>query len=411
MKIHNRWFQLCASLLAMIMIGNLQYAWTLFVKPIQQGTGWKLSAIQYAATLFLLFQSLTQPAQGWLIDRLGPRLFFSIGAVFCGAGWAGLGHAATLPALYSCYALAGIGAALVYSGSIGSSLKWFSNKRGLAIGIMAAGFGGGAALFIPFISSSIRDQGYRATFVWSGILQGLIILIVAQFLRFPPAQPAAKTTEALPAPRLGRHQYSTREMLATAHFYFLYAAFFMMMVGGLLLTLNAGPIAAAWGIGAAVLATTASMNALASGFSRIFWGWISDHAGRESTMVVVFACNAASLLLFAMFGRTSGTWFVVTDALVLFTWGEIYVLFPATIGDYYGKGNATSNCAVLYSGKGLASIISGGIAALLFEHFGTWSACLYGSALLALLAAGIAYGLKASAPEHAVAMASEATSA
>src|SRR6185436_14916411 len=171
----------------MIMIANLQYSWTLFVKPMQQGTGWKLSEIQFAFTLFILFQTWVQPAQGWLIDRLGPRRFISAAGVLCGIGWGGLGFAKSLSMLYVLYVLAGIGAALVYGGCIGSALKWFKKERGLASGVMAAGFGGGTALFIPFIASMIQSRGYQATFLSTGIFQGVVILIVAQFLRHPAA--------------------------------------------------------------------------------------------------------------------------------------------------------------------------------------------------------------------------------
>jgi MFS transporter, OFA family, oxalate/formate antiporter len=400
-KINSRWFQLCASLVAMIMIANLQYAWTLFVKPLQQGTGWTLAEIQTAATLFVLFQTWVQPAQGWLIDRLGQRIFITIAGVLCGVGWAGLGYVTSLPMLYALYVMAGIGAALVYAGSMGSALKWFQEKRGLAVGIMAAGFGGGTALFIPFIHSSIQKQGYRATFVWTGIFQGLVILIVAQFLRHPPLQPATKknaetVTEDV-SPKLGRHQYSTREMLRTPQFYLLYAAFVMMVMGGLLLTLNAGPIAASWGISVAALAMATSLGALSNGMSRIFWGWISDRTSRELTIIVAFTLHAACLLMVATLGRLSGTYFTVTLVLAFFTWGEIYALFPAILADYYGTRCATSNTAVLYSAKGVASIFSGSVAALLYEHFGTWSASLYGSATLALVAATIAYSLRVAA--------------
>src|SRR5262249_28681411 len=195
--INNRWFQLCASLVAMIMIANLQYSWTLFVEPMRAATGWRLSDIQWAFTLFVLFQTWVQPAQGFLIDRLGPRVFTTIAGVVCGIGWTGLGVAHSLPALYTLYVLAGIGAALIYGGCMGSALKWFVQKRGLAAGVMAAGFGGGTALFVPFIASIIRTGGYRSAFIYTGIFQGVVILLVAQFLRHPAAQPA-------PAPAAGR---------------------------------------------------------------------------------------------------------------------------------------------------------------------------------------------------------------
>src|SRR5688572_14742472 len=218
-SLNNRWVQLCASLVAMIMIANLQYAWTLFVEPLQEGTGWRLSDIQGAFALFILFQTWVQPLDGWLIDRFGPRGFISIAGLLCGLGWAGLGYATTLPMLYTMYCIAGIGAAFVYSGSIGSALKWFKERRGLASGIMAAGFGGGTALFIPFISSMIASSGYRATFVATGVLQGAVILIVAQFLRHPPAEAASAKPAAGAAAQLGKRQFTTPEMLRTPQFY------------------------------------------------------------------------------------------------------------------------------------------------------------------------------------------------
>ncbi|HEV3217578.1 MAG TPA: oxalate/formate MFS antiporter [Vicinamibacterales bacterium] len=397
MKLYNRWFQLVASLVAMIMIANLQYSWTLFVKPMQAGNGWKLSDVQWAFTLFILFQTWVQPLDGWLIDRMGPRGLISVAGLLCGLGWAGMGYATSLPMLYTLYCLAGIGAAFVYSGSIGSALKWFKEHRGLASGIMAAGFGGGTALFIPFISSTIRTHGYRTAFIWTGLFQGVVILLVAQFLRHPPAEAraAAATTPASTA-QLGRRQFTTAEMLRTPQFYMLYAMFVMMATGGLLVTANAGPMSQSWGLTAAALTLAATLSPLANGGSRIFWGWASDRIGREMSMVIAFTLQAICLLMVLVFGQLSGALFALTLVLVYFTWGEIYSLFPATVGDYFGTRHATSNYSVLYTAKGVASIIGGGVGALLYERSGSWSSGFYGSALMALVAAGLAFGLRAS---------------
>ena len=403
MRIHNRWFQLACSVVAMLMIANFQYAWTLFVEPMRQSTGWKLSDIQYAFTLFILFQTWVQPAQGFLIDRLGPRVFATLAGVLCGVGWAGLGYAHSLPMLYVLYVTAGVGAALIYGGCIGSALKWFSAKeRGLAAGITAAAYGGGAALFIPFIATTIKGSGYQSAFISTGVFQGAIIIVVAQFLRHPPVQtvPAPAATRVV---ALGQHQFSTPQMLRTPQFYVLYMMFVMMATGGLLVTANAGPIAKAWGIPAAALALATSFNAIANGASRFFWGWVSDRIGRELAMGVGFSLQAVCLLAVLTLGRTSATWFTITLVAVFFTWGEVFSLFPSLTADYYGTKSATSNYGVMYSAKGVASIIGGGVAALLFERFGSWSACLYGSAALAAVAAVIAFSLRASKAKAIVA--------
>ncbi|HYE85901.1 MAG TPA: oxalate/formate MFS antiporter [Vicinamibacterales bacterium] len=395
MNVNNRWFQLVASLVAMIMIANLQYAWTLFVQPLQAGTGWRLSDIQFAFTLFILFQTWVQPLDGWLIDRLGPRGFISAAGLLCGLGWAGMGYATSLPMLYTLYCVAGTGAAFVYSGSIGSALKWFKDRRGLASGIMAAGFGGGTALFIPIISRIIADSGYQQAFIATGVVQGTIILIVAQFLRHPPHEPAAASPKpaAGAGSQVGKRQFTTLEVLRTPQFYFMYLAFVLMATGGLLVTANAGPMARSWGLPAAALTLAATLSPLANGASRVFWGWASDRLGREQTMVLTFVLQAIALFLVVAVGSQSSAMFSATLVFVYFTWGQIYSLFPATSGDYFGSKHATSNYAVLYTAKGVASILGGWVGAMLFERSGSWTTGFYSSAVMALIAAGIAFGL------------------
>jgi OFA family oxalate/formate antiporter-like MFS transporter len=393
-NVNNRWFQLVASVICMIMIANLQYAWTLFVGPLQAGTGWKLSDVQFAFTLFILFQTWVQPLDGWLIDRLGPRGFISVAGVLCGLGWAGMGYATTLPQLYALYCLAGTGAAFVYSGSIGSALKWFKDKRGLASGIIAAGFGGGTALFIPIISSIIANSGYRTAFIRTGIFQGLMILVAAQFLRHPKQEDSPKVATA--ATVVGKRQFTTLEVLRTPQFYAMYLAFVLMAIGGLLVTANAGPISKSWGLPAAALTLAATLSPLANGASRISWGWVSDRLGREQTMIVAFGLQAVALWMVVQFGSRSSAWFSTTLVLVYFTWGEVYSLFPAMSADYFGTKNATSNYAVLYSAKGVASIFGAWVGAKLYEGTGSWTTGFYVSAVMALVAAGIAFGLQQS---------------
>jgi OFA family oxalate/formate antiporter-like MFS transporter len=398
MTLQNRWVQLSASLVAMIMIANLQYAWTLFVRPIQHATGWKLSDVQWGFTLFILCQTWVQPFEGWLIDRLGQRRFITIAGVLCGVGWASLGWARTLPELYALYATAGVGASLVYGASMGSALKWFREQRGLASGIMAAGFASGTSLFIPVIARTIAADGYQAAFLRTGVFQGVIIVIVAQFLRMPPREAATKAAKV--GARIGAHQFTTGEMLASGHFYLLFVMFLLMGIGGLLVTAQVGPIATTWGFSSATLVLAATLSPLANGGGRIFWGLVSDRLGRERTMLIAFTLQAVCLWLVVSVGRTSPTWFIGTLLATYFTWGEIYALFPAALADYFGTRHATSNNCVLYTSKGVASILAGGLAAKLFETYGTWTPAFAASALMALTSAVLAIGLWRAAVAH-----------
>jgi MFS transporter, OFA family, oxalate/formate antiporter len=387
----NRWFRLAAAVIAMMMIANLQYGWTLFVDPLRAATHWKLSDVQWGFTLFIAFETWMMPCSGWLIDRIGPRMFLSVAGLLCGAGWAALGHATTLGELYTYYSLAGFGAALVYCGCTGIGLKWFPDRRGLAAGLIAAGFGSGAALFVPIIARILHQQDYRAAFLDTGIAQGLIIVLAAQFLQNP------LRTAALPAPRVTvrRHteDFNSLEMLKTPHFWTLFAMALMMGIGGLMVTAQVGPMAKTLKF-TSVLTLAATLNPLANGGGRLFWGWISDRFGRERTMTVAFLLHAGILLSVATLGHASAALFVVTIALVFFTWGEVYSLMPSACADIFGSKNASSNYSFLYSAKGVASIMGGGLAATLFEKTGSWDYGFYACAVLALISSGLAVMLR-----------------
>jgi OFA family oxalate/formate antiporter-like MFS transporter len=305
-----------------------------------------------------------------------------------------MGYATSLPMLYTLYCLAGVGAALVYSGCIGSALKWFQDRRGFAAGIIAAGFGGGTALFIPLIAYLIANRGYRSAFLWTGIIQGTAIFVVAQFLCHPSHAAIAAAPVRGGGTSASRPQFTTAEMVRTPQFYMMYIAMLLMGIGGLMVTAQAGPMAKSFGLAASALTLAATLSPLANGASRIFWGWASDRIGRERAMIIAFLLQAIALLLVVGVGRLSAGWFALSLVLVYFTWGEIYSLFPSMTGDYFGARHSTSNYGVMYTSKGVASIVGGGFAAVLFERFGSWSAAFYGTAALALIAAGLALALR-----------------
>ena len=391
----NRWVRLASATVAMIMIANFQYAWTLFVKPMigaHAEQGWKLSDVQWAFSIFIACQTWFMPSGGWLIDKIGPRQIMTVAGLLCGAGWALLSQANSLPALYAFYAAAGIGASLVYCGSMGVALKWFPDKRGLAAGITAAGFGSGTALFIPLIAHLLKSDGYRTTFMYTGIAQGALIMCAAQFLRSPkPGEVAAAPAKAKIRSR--GEDFTPSQMLRTSHFYLLYLMMFIMGVGGLMVTANLAKLAETFKITAAALLFAASMNPIANGASRLFWGWVSDHIGRERSMVVAFLIQAAALMSVPLLAPGSDTSFIVCLAMVYFSWGEIYVLFPSLAADFFGSRNASANYGFLYSTKGVAAIVGGGLAAMLFELTGSWSLVFYGGAVLAFGAALMAVWL------------------
>jgi MFS transporter, OFA family, oxalate/formate antiporter len=197
-------------------------------------------------------------------------------------------------------------------------------------------------------------------------------------------------------PKVRRHDlnFDASEMLRTPQFYFLYVAMLSIGIGGLMVTAQLKPVATNFKIGQAALTVALILTPLANGSSRILWGWVSDYLGREWTMFTAFLLQAVFLLAATTLGRSGDAAFVVLMVLVFLTWGELYSLFPAVLGDLYGSKNSAGNYSFLYSAKGVAALVGGGIAATLFEKTGTWNYAFFGSAALALVSALMALGVR-----------------
>src|SRR5580765_399781 len=174
-----RWGQLAFGIVCMVMIANLQYGWTLFVLPIDAKYHWGRAAIQVAFSIFVLTETWLVPVEGWFVDRFGPKLVVLIGGILVGIAWILNSVAGSLTLLYIAAAIGGIGAGAVYGTCIGNALKWFPDRRGLAAGLTAAGFGMGSALTIVPIQAIIKSNGYESAFLYFGIGQGLIVMLVA----------------------------------------------------------------------------------------------------------------------------------------------------------------------------------------------------------------------------------------
>ena len=362
----GRWSQLWLGVLCMVLIANLQYAWTLFVSPIRDAHGWALSDIQWAFTIFVALETWITPFAGFAVDRMGPtkgpRLMILLGGVGVGAGWAINASADSLMALYAGAAVSGLGAGGIYATCVGNAVKWFPDKRGLAVGLTAAGFGAGAALTVIPIRMLIAARGYNETFLWFGIGQGIVLVLVAFILRGPTQ---VLTAPAEMARRLNQsaRSFSSREMLRSPVFWLMYVMFVADAATGLMAAAQLAPIARDFGIantpilmGATVLSVALVVDNVMNGLARPFFGWISDYLGRELTMGIAFFLGACSYGLLAFAGH--GPWtFVVCAGLIFFTWGEIFSLFPSLCTDRFGPKNAAANASCLYTAKGTAALL------------------------------------------------------
>jgi OFA family oxalate/formate antiporter-like MFS transporter len=390
----------------MVMIGNLQYAWTLFAQPMVKAHAqqhWQLSDVQWGFGLFIAAGTWTMPLLASFIDKTGPRVLMALSGLVCAIGWGSLGHVGSLTSFYLLYSLAGVGVACVYACGVSIAVKWFPDRRGIASGLITAGYGMGAAAFNPLFNHLIRTIGYSDTFLWTGISHGALILLAGLVLVNPPAD--YRVAAAAVKAKVRRHDldFTYSEMLRTPQFYFLFLAMLSVGIGGLMVTAQLKPVATNFNIGDAALTVALVLTPLANGSARILWGWVSDYLGRERTMFTAFLLQSIFLLSATTLGRTGDARFVLLMVLVFLTWGELYVLFPAVLADLYGSKNSALNYSFLYSAKGFASLLGGGLAATLFEKTGSWNYAFFGSSALALLSALMAlYVRRIPLPQKAV---------
>ena len=370
----TRWVQLVLGLVVMMAISSPQYVWTLFVKPFQTATGATLPAVQITFSLLIVLQTWLSPAQGWLIDRFGFRTLISTGAALSGLGWVLSAHASSLTMLFLTYGLlCGVGTGIVYIGIVGLMAHWFPDRRGFAIGMVAAGYGMGALLTTFPIDSMLKASGYQATLNFFGILLGGIGVAAALGLRLPRA---GEAPEPVLESARGK-DVSPRDMLKTPTFWLMFAMMTMMSTGGLMVTSNFANFARDFGVadvvlmGMAALPLALTIDRLLNGFTRPFFGWVSDRIGRENTMGLAFLLEALAITLLIVFRQNAGA-FVLLSGLVFFGWGEIFSLFPSTLTDTFGTKNATTNYGFLYMAQGVGSVLGGPAAAALHDAAGSW---------------------------------------
>jgi OFA family oxalate/formate antiporter-like MFS transporter len=388
-----RWLQLIVGIVCMAMVANLQYGWTLFVNPIDAKYHWGRAAIQVAFSIFVLTETWLVPVEGWFVDRFGPKIVVLIGGVLVGIAWALNSVADSLTLLYVAAAIGGIGAGAVYGTCIGNALKWFPDWRGFAAGITAAGFGAGSALTIIPIQHMIQSSGYQTTFLWFGFGQGIVVFVLAWVLRAP-------MRGEVPAPVQSRLLQSANdrgptEVLLSPIFWVMYVMFVLVGAGGLMATAQLAPIAKDFKIDAVpvsligltlpALTFALSIDRILNGVTRPFFGWVSDHIGRENTMFIAFGFEAVGIWALSVFGHDP-LHFVILSGFVFFAWGEIYSLFPATCTDVFGSRFATVNAGLLYTAKGTASLLVP-LANVLMAYTGNWHAVFVVGALMNAVAA------------------------
>ncbi len=393
----TRWAQLIFCIICMVMIANLQYGWTLFVNPISKAHGWSVASIQVAFAIFIALETWLTPVEGWIVDVLGPargpKLMVAFGGATVAIGWVINGYAGSLAMLYLGAIVSGTGGGAIYATSVGQAVKWFPDRRGLAVGLTAAGYGAGAALTVIPIQHVIAAYSYQTAFIWFGIIQGGVVVALAWLIRGPDAHEMA----GAPPPKVvqSARSFSPQEVLVSPVFWLLYIMFVMVSASGLMATAQIAPIAADFKVadqiifwGATTLTAALIIDNIANGTARPLFGWVSDNIGREYTMAIAFGLGGISYWLLGTMGTVPWA-FVIFAALIFLTWGEIFSLFPSTCTDTFGPKFATVNLSLLYTAKGTSAFLVP-VANLLKMWTGSWHMVFLLTALMNFVVVGLA---------------------
>ena len=387
----NRWVQIVVGIICMVAASNVQYAWTLFVPEIQKTHGWARAAIQTAFTIFVIVQTWSTPIIGHFIDRYGPRTVVVLGGALTGLAWIANSYAGSLTAFYVGSVIGGIGVGCVYSTCVNNALKWFPDRRGLAVGLTAGGYGSGTLFTIIPIGNMIASSGYQRAFFVFGLIQGAIIFSAAWLLRAPSGRDTVYSKQVVQS----RRDYTLGEALATPVFWVMLAMFTATVTGGLMAVAQLSVMAQDLGVDKievnayffvmAALPFALMLDRIMNGMSRPLFGWVSDHIGREKTMFLAFSTEGLGILALAVFG-SNPTAFVMLSGVVFLAWGEVYSLFSATAGDTFGTKHIGKIYGVLYCAKGIAAILVP-FGNVLMESTGTWATVLYTMAAMDIFAA------------------------
>ena len=416
----NRWWQLGWGLVCMMAISSSQYVWTLFTTPLTAHLNATLAEVQVTFSVLIVLQTFLSPFQGYLVEVFGPRMLLSIGAFLTGLSWVLAAAARSTFELYLTYGLfGGIGTGIIYVGVVGLMARWFPDRRGLACGIVAAGYGMGAIVTTFPIASALSQVGYQKTLISFGLIFGVVGILAAQGMRRPPVPEPRTSIPDLNEPRawprrsptdarvVGSSSGSTElaevlptgvgpgVMLMSPVFWVMFLIMTMMSTSGLMVISQMAAFAKDFGVANAMVLGTAALplaltiDRFTNGLTRPFFGWLSDRIGREQTMGLAFGLEGIAMFVW-LSTRENPLLFVLLSGVVFFGWGEIFSLFPSTLTDTFGERHATTNYGFLYMAQGIGAVMGGPLAAWLHEATKSWITVFSVMIVLDLVAAAMA---------------------
>lgn len=389
----NRWVVLFSSVLINLCIGAA-YAWSVFQKPLISMFKWSTSEASLAFTLSLSLVPLAMIVAGKVQDQKGPKTVIFVGGIIFSAGIIAAGFTQSLGYLYMTYGvLGGLGIGTIYACTVANTVKWFPDKRGLASGLVAAGFGSGAVLIAPLATSFIQSYGVLTTFQILGVAFLVVISAASQFVKTAPAgfRPAGWIPPAPTANTIAGSDKNWREMLADPMFYVLWGMYTIGAISGLMIIGHAAPIGQEIiKLSPQAAAVAVSFLALANTAGRIFWGWVSDRIGRYPAVMAMFILAAVMMLVIN--NVTTFIPFVAVISAIGLCFGGFMGIFPSITADMFGAKNLGMNYGIIFTAYGAAAFIGPRLAARFKEmNNGDYSQAFLIAAVLSVLGIGLTF--------------------
>jgi len=353
--VKNRWiFPLLGALTT--LIGGAAYAFSVFVRPLEAEFGWTRAETVAAFSTAMFVFGILMFVGGYFVDKYGPRIVFLVGAAFLATSQILSAQIDTVTGLVLTFGvIGGIGLGLTYAAAtVAVNARWFPDKKGLAIGLAVAGFGLGAAVAGPAWTASIAAIGWRETYMWTGGIFAVVLLIIATILRFPPAdwhfvagkgwQPmegdAAAAARGRDEVAVNPNDLTFAEAARTPQMWLTGVMFFLSIFGGLMAISQLAAFArdaqpAGIGMVAAAAALVVMTMAIFNGAGRPTWGAISDIIGIRNAYMIVICLMIAAMLTLSI--AATPTMMFVAAGLTGFAFGGTLALNPILTTAFFGS--------------------------------------------------------------------------
>lgn len=383
----NRWWRVVGGLLMNLALGTL-YAWSIFVAPLEKEFGWKRADVSFVFSIVVFVFAVSFVVAGRIQDKKGPFWVSVTGGVLVSIGFFMCAYTTSQAWLFLWFGLiAGLGNGFGYATPIPVMAKWFPDKRGTAVGLAVAGFGGGSAIFGPLGTYLIKTQGWRPTFQILGVIFFVMTMVAAYLLKNPPAGYKPEGWVPAPATKVAAttYEFTPGDTLKTPAFYLMWIAYFLGCFAGLMVISQLIPFAKTMGFGAEWAFAFFLITAAGSALGRIFSGTLSDAIGRLNVLRLMIAVSAVSMPLMYLAG-SSVVVLLVMAFIVYWCYGTQLSVNASTASDFWGTKNAGINYGMLFTAWGVAGLTGSRFGGAMFDRYKDYRYAFYTAGVLSVIA-------------------------